>query len=156
MNEYELLLDKISNEIPVIELPLTSFGFEGNYFNGTIYIDSSLSQIKKREILSEEYGHFKTSVGMIVDYDNPHNRKQELEARAYSIEMIVPLDDLIDCHNYGLTTVYDCADHLDISVELLQDSIKYYSSKYGISYQYKDKLLIFSDDSVKILDKKIS
>lgn len=156
MNKYELLLDKISNEIPVIELPLTSFGFEGNYFNGTIYIDSSLSQIKKREILSEEYGHFKTSVGMIINYDSPHNRKQELEARAYSIEMIVPLDDLIDCHNYGLTTVYDCADHLDISVELLQDSIKYYSSKYGISYQYKDKLLIFSDESLKISDKKIS
>ena len=156
MNKYELLLDKISNEIPVIELPLISFGFEGNYFNGAIYIDSSMTQIKKREVLCEEYGHFKTSVGNIIDYDDSSNRKQELEARAYSIELIVTLDDLIACHDYGLTTIYECAEHLDVSIESLKDSFKYYLSKYGITYSYKDMLFIFSDESVKISNKKIS
>lgn len=156
MNKYELLLDQISQEIPVIELPLISFGFEGNYYNGVLYIDSNMSQIKKREVLSEEYAHFKTSAGTIIDYDNPESRKQELRARAYSIELIVSLDDLIECHEHNLTTVYECADHLEISAETLKESFKYYLSKFGISYSHKNHHLIFSDESVKILDKKIS
>ena len=67
MNNYELLLNQIYEEIPVIELPLLEQGLEGNYFDGVIFIDSSLPAFRKREILSEEYAHYKTSVGTIIN-----------------------------------------------------------------------------------------
>ena len=156
MNKYELLLDKISQELPVIELPLSPLGFEGSYFDGMIFIDSSLTQNKKREILSEEYAHFKTSVGNIINYEEVENRKQELKARRYAIEMVITLDDLINCRDYGCTTIYECADFLSVSHELLHDTLSHYQKKYGINHQYKDKLFIFMDDSLLILDKKIS
>lgn len=156
MNKYELLLDKISQEVPVIELPLSPLGFEGNYFDGMIFIDSSLTQNKKREILSEEYAHFKTSVGNIINYEEMDNRKQELKARRYSIEMIITLDDLIECRDYGCTSIYECAEYLSVSYELLRDTLNHYHTKYGTNHRYKDKLFIFMTDSLLILDKKIS
>ncbi len=156
LNSYELLLDRIIGEIPVVELPLSTFGTEGNYFDGMIFIDSALPQHRKREILSEEYAHFKTSVGNIINYEDVESRKQELKARRYAIEMVITLDDLINCRDYGCTTIYECADFLSVSHELLHDTLSHYQKKYGINHQYKDKLFIFMDDSLLILDKKIS
>ena len=78
MNKYEMLLDRISREIPVIELPLKSLGFEGTYFNGAIYVDSSMATSQKIGVLTEEYAHFKTSVGTIIDYDDSESRKQDV------------------------------------------------------------------------------
>ena len=156
MNKYEILLDRISREIPVIELPLKSLGFEGTYFNGAIYVDSSMATSQKIGVLTEEYAHFKTSVGTIIDYDDSESRKQELKARGYSIEMLVTLDDIVDCHLHGLTNIFECAEHLEVSVALLKDSFKYFFSKFGVSHSYKNYFFIFSDESVKILDKKIS
>lgn len=154
MNNYELLLSKISGELPVIELPLNEHGVEGNYYNGMIFIDSSLPSNRKREILSEEYGHFKTSSGIIINYNHAESRKQELVARKYSIEMIVTLDDLIECYENKLTTAYECAEYLDISIDLFQDALSHYLSKYGTNHTYKDKVFVFSDESVKIFEKK--
>lgn len=156
MNNYELLLSRISNELPVIELPLEEHGVEGNYYNGMIFIDSSLPANRKREVLSEEYAHFKTSSGVIINYNKTESRKQELVARKYSIEMIMTLDDLIECYEHQLSTVYECADYLDISMDLFQDSLRHYLSKYGTHHTYKEKIFVFTDESVKILDKKIS
>ena len=156
MNNYELLLNQIYEEIPVIELPLLERGLEGNYFDGVIFIDSSLPAFRKREILSEEYAHYKTSVGTIINYNSTNSRKQELKARSYSFELIVTLDDLIDCHKHRLTNVFECAEHLDLSEDVLKESFKYFSSKFGISHSYKNYLFTFSDESVMILDKKIS
>ena len=156
LNSYELLLDKITGEVPVVELPLATFGTEGNYFNGMIFIDSTLPQLRKREILSEEYAHFKTSVGNIINYEEIDNRKQELKARRYSIEMIVTLDDLIECRDYGCTSIYECAEYLAVTHDLLRDTLNHYHAKYGMNHRYKDKLFIFMTDSLLILDKKIS
>lgn len=154
MNSYEVLLDKITGEVPVVELPLSPFGTEGNYFDGMIFIDSALPQHRKREILSEEYAHFKTSVGNIINYEDGDNRKQELKARRYAVEMVITLDDLIDCRDYGCTTIYECAEYLSVSYELLRDTLNHYHTKYGTNHRYKDKLFIFMTDSLLILEKK--
>lgn len=154
MNNYELLLSKISGELPVIELPLNEHGVEGNYYNGMIFIDSSLPSNRKREVLSEEYGHFKTSSGIIINYNCAESRKQELIARKYSIEMIVTLDDLIECYEHELFTAYECAEYLDISMDLFQDSLRHYLSKHGTYHTYKGRVFVFADESVKIFEKK--
>lgn len=156
MNNYEVLLAKISKELPVVEVPLTFLGYEGNFYDGVIFIDPSLSDKRKREVLSEEYAHYKTSVGNIVNYDTTNSRKQEWKARRYSAEMIVTLDDLIECHEHGLSTIYECADYLDISMATLKDVLRHYQSKFDLTHHYKDKTFIFSDENLIILDKKIS
>lgn len=93
---------------------------------------------QKIVVLTEEYAHFKTSVGTIIDYDDSESRKQALKARGYSIEVLVTLDDLIDCHLHGLTNTFKCSEHLEVSVELLKDSFKYFFSKFGVSHSYKN------------------
>ena len=44
---------------------------------------------QKNGVLTEEYAHFKTSLGTIIDYDDSESRKQALKARGYSIEVLV-------------------------------------------------------------------
>lgn len=154
LNRYETLLDTISEELPVLEIPLVSRGYEGNYLNGVIFVDSSLPSTRKREILSEEYAHYKTSVGTIINYKQASNRKQELQARRYATELIISLDDLIECHEHNLATIYECAEYLEVSSNTLRDALKHYQTKFGIKHQYKDKLFIFNDESLMILDKQ--
>lgn len=93
---------------------------------------------QKNGVLTEEYAHFKTSLGTIIDYDDSESRKQALKARGYSIEVLVTQDDLIDCHLHELTNTFIRSEQLDVSVELLKDSFKYFFSKFGISHCYKN------------------
>lgn len=152
MTRYELLLEKIRKEVPVIELPLLWFGSEGNYYDEVIYIDSSLPENRKLEILSEEYAHHKTSVGNISNYNDPESRKQEWTARRYSIERLISLDDLLECHSAGATNLFQCSEYLSLSEELLLEAFQYYQNKFGFYHYYKGKHFYFSDCSVKISD----
>ncbi|MFC4710467.1 hypothetical protein ACFO3L_07525 [Enterococcus eurekensis] len=95
----------------------------------------------------------KTSSGIIINYNNTESRKQELDARKYPIEMIVTLDDLIECCENKLSTAFECAEYLDISVELFKNALSHYLSTYGTHYFYKDKNFVFYYESVKIFEK---
>lgn len=153
MDEYELLLSEIQNEVPVIEGDLFSkTGRHGFYRNGRIYIEKTLPMIEKREILTEEYGHYKTSVGNIIDQTIFSNRKQELKARDVSYEKLVSLDKLIECSEAGLTTQFECAEFLCVSVATLQKAIGFYRRKYGSTYFYKGRIFEFGDLSVMVLN----
>ena len=75
MNEYEILLDEVVNEIPVIETELKiNTGLKGSYRNKTIFLDKYLNTVEKRVLLSEEYSHQRTSRGHIIDYTKSDNR----------------------------------------------------------------------------------
>lgn len=153
MDEYELLVDEIQNEIPVLEGDLfQNTGRHGFYRNGRIYIEKTLSTIRKREVLAEEYGHYKTSVGNILDQSNPLNRKQEIIARNVSYEKIITLDDLIKCSEAKLSTHYECAEFLNVSIETLKNTFLYYQQKYGYTYFYKGRIFEFRDLSVMVLN----
>lgn len=155
MNEYEQLLSEVQKEVSVIELSLKRFNSEGFYRNGKIYIEEALSVSRKREILAEEYGHFKTSTGTLLDLNHPSNRKQELRARKYSYEMLVSLDDLILCSGQGYTTAYDCAEFLGVTVDTLNEALRYYLARFGTTYFYKGKIISFYERGLMILDPAI-
>ena len=151
MNPYEELLVKIHPEIPVLETNLVAMtGYPGLYRNNRIYLDSELSLRKKRAYLAEEYGHHKRSVGTIVNYKDAKSRKEEWRARRYGIEMLITLDDLLECGLSGYHTKYDCADFLDVPVEFLSEALIHYYNKFGTHHVYKNYLFIFNEESIWI------
>lgn len=152
MNDYELLLEEISQELPVIETDLTPINWSGGYMNGVIFIESHLPFSKKRELLTEEYAHFKTSSTNIINLHNPLSRKEELKARRYSYEMLISLDDLIKCSEANLVTPYECADYLNVSVNTLKATMKHYYQKYGPTHFYKGRIFQFNENSVLVLN----
>lgn len=155
MNQYEILLDEVVNEVPVIETELKiNTELKGIYRNKTIFLDRHLNTVEKRVILSEEYSHHKTSVGNIIDYTNPENRKQEWKARRDSVERLVTLDQLVDCAKFGCHTKFECAEFLGVTEEFFEEVLVHYHNKYGTIYLYKNHIFIFDDYSIYCLNAK--
>lgn len=153
MNTYEKLIAKIQEEIPIIECELLSkTGCYGLYRDKIIFIEKKLNTLQKKSILAEEYAHYKTSVGTILNQNSKENRKQELKARNYALEYLVSIDDLIRCAEASLNNHYSCAEFLGIEIETLKNAITYYQEKFGTTYLYKEKILTFNDESVLILN----
>lgn len=147
MNDFEILLEEINQEIPVIEGPLLKKGYEGLYRDNRIYLDSTLPLDRKKEILLEEYWHHKTSVGNIINYDTFENRKQEIVARNKAYENIVTPQALINCFHEGLSNTWEVADYLNVSQDFLQGAFQHYRSKYGIVFWFENYQFIFLSDS---------
>ena len=75
VNDYEKLVSSIQKDVTVLEIDLyNQTGCYGLYRNGKIYIEKTLSTRQKKNILAEEYGHYQTSVGTIL---NQNCRKSE-------------------------------------------------------------------------------
>lgn len=157
MNKFEKLLSKISDEVPVIEMNLIEeTGLEAAYEDNYIYLDKDLPNNKKYVHLSEEYAHHKTSVGNILDYNDPESRKQEIVARKFSVERILSLDKFIECYEHGFTSIYECAEYLEVTEEVIYEALWHYHTKYGLYYYYKGRLFHFNEHSIYISDTKIS
>lgn len=154
MDEYEELLEQISQELPVIEGDISSTGYAALYRNGKIYIDNHSSSLEKKVNLVEEYGHHKKTVGNIIDYKKSESWKEELKARAFAIETLIPVERLIDCSISGYTCKHDCAEFLGVTVEFLEDVLYYYSSKHGPIHLYNGTVINFREDGIIILDSK--
>lgn len=108
MDDYENLLKKVTTEIPVIELPLEQdTGYIGLYRNNRIYLDKNKSSRKKKVVLAEEFGHHKRTIGNILNYKDPEAWKEEWKARRYGIEILITLDDLLDCALNIRIQIYD-------------------------------------------------
>lgn len=152
MNDFEMLLDEVFQEVPVLEGSLDEDGFEGIYRDGRIYIEKNLDTMKKKERLVEEYCHHKTSVGDIINYEDFESRKQENIARRMALEKLVPLDRLIECAFSGSIGKYECAEFLDVTPETLEAAIKHYSSTVGQVYLHNGCILRFNEYSVTVLN----
>lgn len=153
LNDYELLVEKVQKFVPVIESDLfVNTDCYGLYRNGRIYIERTLNIKRKREILAEEYAHYKTSMGEVIDQKSLESIKQEKKARNYSYELLVSLDDLINCSEAGLNNHYECADFLNVSCETLKEIFLYYQQKFGCTHFYKGRIFEFNDLSVTILN----
>ncbi|MFR3683914.1 MAG: ImmA/IrrE family metallo-endopeptidase [Enterococcus sp.] len=150
MNDYERLLCQIQNEIPVLEASLQQYDSEGFYRNGKIFIEKSLSSKKKKEILAEEYGHYKTTVGTIIDYRSPESRKQECEARRYAIEKVLTLDDLLSCALNECHNKFECADFLNVTPDFIQEALNHYFNKYGATHFHRNYKFTFDTDFISV------
>lgn len=156
MDDYEKLLDEISEKIPVIEGSLElKTGYSALYRNGRLYLEKQLPRVEKRLRLAEEYSHHKSTVGNIIDYNEPKSWKEELRARRLTVEMLVPLEKLIECSVNGYTSKYACAEYLDIPISFLDEVLQHYVAKLGPIYIHDGMIINLKEDGILILDQDV-
>lgn len=141
MNYENLLIEADKLGVIVKEFKLRTV--DGKCYGNRIAINSSLTQEEKACVLAEELSHYLFTVGDITDQTNPSNRKHELIARRKSYEKLVTPEDLINSILSGVDAIYDLAEKLDVTEEVLIECIKHYKRKYGVYYVGKTHLLTF-------------
>lgn len=141
MNYENLLIEADKLGVIVKEFKLRTV--DGKCYGNRIAINSSLTQEEKACVLAEELSHYLFTVGDITDQTNPSNRKQELIARRKSYEKLVTPEDIINSILSGVDAIYDLAEKLDVTEEILIECINHYKRKYGIYYVGKTHLLTF-------------
>lgn len=141
MNYENLLIEADKLGVIVKEFKLRTV--DGKCYGNRIAINSSLTQEEKACVLAEELSHYLFTVGDITDQTNPSNRKQELIARRKSYEKLVTPEDIINSILSGVDAIYDLAEKLDVTEEILIECINHYKRKYGVYYVGKTHLLTF-------------
>jgi len=144
MTYDDLLQEADSNNIEIIE-----FTFDSNCkamcVDNVIAMSVKLNNIKeKRCVLAEELGHQFTSSGNIIDLKSVCNRKQELKARNWSYEKLIPLKILIKASYEGCTNLFELAECLDVTEEFLKDTLQYYQNKYGLYTEVDNHCIYFN------------
>ncbi len=99
---------------------------DGLYADGCIWINEKLPSCKKFSVLAEEIGHYKTSAGNILDQDDTANRKQELTARKWAYEKIVPVDKIVAAIDSGYDEVWNLAEQFDVDEDFMREALKHY------------------------------
>lgn len=150
MNRYEkLLIQAESYNLSIIEKQFKS-NVKGLIKNRKIGIRKGITTTEKTCILAEELGHFHTSSGNILDTTIVNNRKQECIARRWAFKYMISLSDLIDAHKAGCTTLYEVAEHLEITEEFLKEAAKAYESIYGAYIVHQGYRIYFDPLWVKV------
>jgi hypothetical protein len=140
---YEALsTEAYTQGVDVIEKNLRGRN-KGLYGDGVILLDKRISTIiEKACILAEELGHFHTSSGNILDQKDIRNRKQELRARQWAYQCMIPLDRIVQAHHVRVSGRYDLAEYLGITEEFLQAAIDRFTEKYGLSVKADDRHIV--------------
>lgn len=142
---YDKLLEEADSEnLYVIENANFQSQASGLINNDVIGINKNVRSYAKRNcILAEEIGHYKTTVGNIIDQSSAANRKQELKARMWAYNRLIGLRGIISCYQAGCNNVYEMAEYLDIAEQFLTDALERYKRKYGEHVQVDNYVIYF-------------
>lgn len=133
MITYEKLLEIAEKEdVDVNDEYEFSDRLKGLYCDGNIAIKKDLMVREKKCIMAEELGHHFTAEGNILDQRNIINRKLERRGKIYAYDLLVGLEGLITCFKEGTTNVYEMAESLDVTEDIVKEALAYYTGKYGI------------------------
>ena len=94
--------------------------------------------------LAEELGHYKRTVGNILDQTQIENRKQERKARAWGYEKVIPIHRLIEGYLTGVQNRYELAEFLGVTEQYLIEVVDYYYQKHGVFVHYDDYIVYFN------------
>ncbi|WP_410769617.1 ImmA/IrrE family metallo-endopeptidase [Fontibacillus sp. BL9] len=98
-----------------------------------ILLNKNLETDRERKcILVEELGHHYKTVGDITDQSKLENQQQELRARQWGYERLVPLSALVQAFHARVKGRYEIAEYLDVTEEFLQASIDRYRNIFGL------------------------
>lgn len=157
MNSYEALIDECSKDnIDVIEKRFKSKA-KGLWKDHKIGISSNLATIAEKYCtLAEEYGHFKTTYGNILDLSNISNLKQEMRARNYAYEKLCSIQKILKAIEHGALNRYEIAESLDVTDDFLSNAIEYHKRKNGLLWKHGDFIVCF-EPTIRIIkvDKNI-
>lgn len=122
MSEYPELTFKFERSMPEKQ--------KGLIYDDIVYLNPNQSLQDLTETVAEEISHYLTSSGNIIDQSDIQNRKQEQKARDIASFMLVSPASLIECYENGCTQVWECAEQIGVSEELLRRAITWYSRKW--------------------------
>lgn len=122
MTKYEELIGEYEHLI-IEERPMVN---DGLYADGCVWINQDMPTNRKACVLAEEVGHYETSSGDILDQTDTGNRKQELTARKWAYNKVVPEEKISEAISAGYTEIWEIADHLDVDEQFLIEALKYY------------------------------
>ena len=122
MTKYEELIGEYEHLI-IEERPMIN---DGLYADGCVWINQDMPTNRKACVLAEEVGHYETSSGNILDQTDTGNRKQELTARKWAYNKVVPEEKISEAISAGYTEVWEIADHLEVDEQFLREALKYY------------------------------
>ncbi|MFR3391122.1 MAG: ImmA/IrrE family metallo-endopeptidase [[Clostridium] scindens] len=132
MNKYETLLNEANVEGLIVKEKSLKYN-NGRIKGNRIAIRKDIeTTVKKACVLAEELGHYYTTVGNIIDLENPGNRKQERQARLWAYNKQIGLRGLIQAYEYGCRSRHKIAEYLEVTEDFLQEAIECYRNKYGI------------------------
>ncbi len=128
----QLIIEASLNEVEVYEKYMSS-RLKGLYSDNIVWINKHMStRTEKACVLAEELGHYHTTVGDILDQSHTEHRKQELRARRWAYERLIPFSKIIQAHRLHISNRYELADFLGVTEEFLQAALDWYKSKYGL------------------------
>lgn len=122
MTKYEELIGEYEQLI-IEERPMIN---DGLYADGCVWINKDMSANKKVCILAEEIGHYETTSGDILDQADTGNRKQELIARKWAYEKLIPVEAIQTAIDNGYTEIWNIAEFLEVDEAFLKDALQYY------------------------------
>ena len=130
MTYEDLLIEAEEDEIIVVEKNFKSKA-KGLCKGNKIAISKKLHTREKTCVLAEEIGHYKTSVGDILDQKDISNARQENRARAWAYNKLISVEELKRAFDAGYRATYEIAEYLDVDEGFLKNSLDHYASKYG-------------------------
>ncbi|KRK85485.1 ImmA/IrrE family metallo-endopeptidase [Loigolactobacillus coryniformis] len=134
MTEFEKMLDEYSKHVTILEGNLyEKSGWWGCFKikkgKPYIFIEHNQPEADKLAILVEEFKHFLTTVGVIINQTSTSNRKQELLARRLTYKEVIPVDELIRCYNEGKYTEWEIAEELEVQPRFLRNALEYFQTQ---------------------------
>lgn len=130
---YEkLLLEADEEKLDVTEEKMLPRN-KGFYGDGVIWINRHIPTFTEKGcVLAEELGHYHTSDGEIIDLSEFGNRKQELRARFWAYERLVPLEKLVQAQKEGIRNHFELANYLGVTEDFLKEALKRHKEKHGL------------------------
>lgn len=133
MTRYEKLIIIAEKQgVEVRELDLGTDKPCGRCLDNIIYINIRISESSKYEILAEEFGHFKTNHGNILNLNSLTNQKQEFKARREGFKLLVKPCDIINAAKNGANNLDEMADYIGISTKTFLEILDDFKKQYGI------------------------
>lgn len=154
MSRYEDLLMEI-DYVEIKDHVHLPDGYKGFYSDDLIFIDKKLSDAEKLENLFEELAHHKLTYGNILDQSTFNNRKFENYARRHGYENALPLNKIIGAYRYGVSSLHELADYVQLSEEYVHTVLQHYKNKFGLSTCHNGYLIRFEPLQVfKYIEKE--
>ncbi|WP_307892588.1 ImmA/IrrE family metallo-endopeptidase [Bacillus swezeyi] len=142
---YEALLNECTRERIIVEEKVIKGAIMGLYANNVIWINKRIKdQTKKSCVLAEELGHHYTTFGDILDQSDIQKKKQELRARWWAYEQLVPLNKIVQAQKEGITNRFELAEYLGVTENFLQHALDRYKAKYGICTLFNGHRIFFA------------
>lgn len=142
MGLYENMLIE-HDYIEVRETDVMPNDLHGLWLGDLILIKRNLSETRKAEVLYEELAHHKLTYGNILDQSRWINRKFENYARRHGFEAALPLRIIVEAHHYGVSSLYELADYVQLSEKYIVEILGHYKQKYGYSARYGKYVIQF-------------